>query len=42
MSYESGSMLAVVIAAIAVGWMVGPLAGLVAGMALYIASTHTQ
>ena len=42
MSYENGSMLAVVTAAIVVGWMVGPLAGLVVGMALYIASTHTQ
>lgn len=42
MSYESGGMLAVVTAAIIVGWMVGPMAGLVLGMALYIASTHTQ
>ena len=40
MNYESGSMLAVVVAAIGVGWAVGPMAGLVLGMALCIASTH--
>ena len=42
MSYENGSMRAVVIAAIVVGLMVGVLVGLITGMALYIATTHTQ